>query len=120
MYKNFTIEVSENITIVPFFTSPTKDDFISAIDDVASNYPNCLRLWDLSQSGLNLNATELRHISDYGKAKFHLPSKVAIIAPEDLAYGLSRTFEVYQMEDHIEMNVFPTVQHGLTWLKTSF
>ena len=112
------IELSENITIVRFFKSPTSDDIRNAIDDVSTKYPNSLRLWDLSESGLELSGAELRQISDYGKAKLPFPSKVAIIATKDLAYGLSRTYEVYRTEDESDTNVFRTVQQGLEWLRS--
>ena len=52
------------------------------------------------------------------KEKLAFPSKVAVIAPDDLSFGLSRVYEVYREKDEIELKVFRTEQKGIEWLKT--
>ena len=118
MAKNYLIVISNEITIIRFLKQPSSDEIRSAIDDVSENHPDKLRLWDL-RKGMDLTNTELRQLAESGKTKFMFPSKVAIVAPKDLAYGLSRIYEVYRKQEQTETRVFRTEKEALEWLKTS-
>lgn len=118
MTQLYSINTIDGITIVRFSKQPGADDIRNSIDDVAENYPNNLRLWDFSNGGLNLTSDELRMISEHVKSKFLLSSKIAIVASEDLAFGLSREFEVYREQEQSETRIFRTEQKAMEWLKS--
>ena len=117
MNKDYTIETIDGITVVRFHQKPDFNDICSAIDDISKEYPSPLRLWDLS-CGVDLTATELEQMAKYAKTKFLTPSKAALVAPSDLAFGLSRIHEVYRQDDFVVENVFRTEQEARDWLKS--
>ena len=118
MDKIYSIDTADGVTTVRFTKDPGVDDIRNAIDGVAENFLNKLRLWDLSSVSINLNSSQKKQLVEYGKSKFLVPSKVAIVAPEDLAYGLKRMFEVYREEGLTETAIFCTGQAALIWLKS--
>ncbi len=117
MNKSYSIETTDGITIVRFRQKPGFEDICNAIDDVSKASLGPLRLWDLS-CGIDVSATELEQMAKYAKTKFLTPSKAAIVAPMDLAFGLSRIHEVYRNDDFVEENVFRTEQEARNWLKS--
>ncbi|MGD2099669.1 MAG: hypothetical protein PVG35_18985 [Desulfobacterales bacterium] len=118
MNKNYTVEIVRDITVVRFLNKPEPDDIRMSIDEVATIRASGLRLWDLSQSGWNLTNTELVEIADYAKARLMLPSKVAMVAPKDLSYGVSRVYEVFRRQEGLEIEIFRTEQKAIDWLET--
>mgnify|MGYP006300744487 CR=1 FL=1 len=117
MAKNYSIESADRITIVRFIRKLELEDICKAIDDVAENYLSEFRLWDFS-CGSNLSYTEIEQVAEYGKSKFLIPSKVAIIAQDDLTFGSARVHDVYRENGKIEERVFRTEKEAISWLKS--
>ena len=118
MGTGYTIEHIDGITEVRFSQTPSYADTRTAIDDIIANYPYDRRLWDLSNVEFDFSMDELRSIAEYGKLVFTQPSKAAFVAPQDLAYGELRAFEVYREETgHAAARVFRTREEALAWLK---
>ena len=117
MTKAYTIESTDGITIVRFIRKVVLEDICRAIDDVAENYLSDLRLWDFS-CGSSLSFTEIRQVAIYGKSKFLIPSKVAIIAQDDLTFGLARAHDVYREDEIIKEMVFRNEKEAISWLKS--
>jgi uncharacterized protein (DUF169 family) len=68
--------------------------------------------------GVDLTNEEIINIAEYGKSIFIKPSRIAIVAPQDLAYGLSRMFGVYRdQESHSSAGVFRNKKEAMEWLK---
>lgn len=115
--KVYSIDSLDGITAVNFFRSPTTEDFYSAIDDVAKRELNHLRFWDLT-CGVEWTSTQAEKVAIYAKLRFKTPfSKAAIVAPDDLTYGLFRVHDVFREDGLVEQMVFRTKQDALTWLK---
>ncbi len=55
---------------------------------------------------MNLSEIEIQKIAEYGKLKFTSPARVAILAPADLTFGLSRMHEVYKEQAILEERIF--------------
>ena len=117
MDKNYSIDTVDGVTVVRFYKSLGIDEIRNAITDVAQNHLSDLRLWDFSKAEINLTSSQIEQLAKYGKAKFSIPSKVAIVAPEDLAFGLMRIYEVHREEDQAEIKVFRSEQDAWGWLK---
>jgi len=113
--KNHSINFENDISVVRFLCQPSLKDLKGAIDEL-SIAPTQLRLWDLSQ-GINLSENEIQEIAEYGKLKFTSPARIAILAPSDLAFALSRMHEVYRDQDIIEERIFRDKNKAIEWLK---
>ncbi|MBT8364680.1 MAG: hypothetical protein KJP23_08235 [Deltaproteobacteria bacterium] len=119
MEKNYTVEIIDDVTVVRFLIKPGPDEIRMSIDEVAAISAKGLRLWDFSCGGLNLPGTQIEEMAAYAKTKFLQPSKVAIVAPEDLSYGLSRIYEALRRQEGLEIEIFRGEQKALNWLKTN-
>ena len=119
MPRSYTVEQEDGLAIVRFIAQPSPDDVCSAMDAVSALPENDLRLWDVSHDGLNMATEQLIEIAEYGKVKFQAPSKVAFIAPGDLAFGLMRIYEVKSRSStrSIEIMVFRSEPEARAWLK---
>ena len=117
MAQKHTIEHKNGITTIRFTGRPSYIECQSAIDDIVEHYPYDLRLWDFSNIEFDLSEKEIIDIANYGKLKFVKPNKLAIVAPQDLAFGQLRAFEVYREEAHAVARVFRTKLEALEWLE---
>ena len=115
-----SIETEDGITRIRFSRRPTYEECRAAVDDLADNYPYERRLWDFSGINFDLTQEEIRSIAHYGKVRFSKPNRAAIVAPNDLAYGEMRAFEVYRrQEGHAVARVFRTESEAVQWLRSS-
>ena len=117
MEKKYKVEMADEITMVRFISKPELADIRMSIDDAAAISTSGLRLWDFSDSGLDLRTAQLEELADYAKTKFVPPSKVAIVAAKDLSFGLSRIYEAFRTQEGLEIEIFRTEQKALAWLK---
>jgi hypothetical protein len=63
----------------------------------------------------------VRRIAAYGKTKFPEKNRTAVVAPQDLAYGVLREFEVYREQEddaHSLVRAFRTKPEALEWLES--
>lgn len=78
-------------------------------------------LWDFRQGiqTSSFSAEDMRHI--VSMTAEHIKQrgaeyKLALLAPRDLYFGLSRMFEAYGDEIPIEIHAFRTMENALDWL----
>ena len=113
----FSIYSEDDIIVVDFLKQPSFKGFRNAIDDVALCEQNRLRLWDLT-CGIRLTMAEVKALARYAKSKFTTPfSRAAIVAPDDLTFGLFRVHDVEREDPLVEQFVFRKKRDALAWLK---
>ncbi len=118
MTKKYTIQEVNDITTIVFLQAPTFDDAKEVIDTIAKNNSYHLRLWDFSSVLFNFTRDEIQEIATYGKSMFLEKNRIAVVAPQDLAYGMLRTFEAYRDQDsHSVVRVFRKTQEAMEWLE---
>ena len=114
----YKIEHVNGITKIRFKKRPTYSEVASIIDDIAEHFPYEKRLWDLSGSDFDFTMKEIQDIAEYGKTKFVKQNIIALVAPNDLAYGEMRAFAVYrEQEGHSVPGVFRTAPEAMNWLE---
>ncbi len=116
MDKIYSIEIEDGISVIRFSQTPELSDLKEIIDYLSKNNIYERRLWDLNPHGLKLSKDDLVDIAQYGKINFPAPSKLAIVALQDLSFGLSRLFEVYREEDQLKTMVFRDERKARDWL----
>lgn len=119
MTQVHSIEIRNGITTVRFPRRPSLEECRAGVDDLADNYPYERRIWDMRGIDFDLAQDEIRSIADYGKKRFLRPNRAALIAPDDLAFGELRAFEVYREEEgHAVARTFRTRSEALEWLRS--
>ena len=116
MEKKYSIDIIDEVTIIRFGEEPDMIDIRNSIDDVAALKQKALRLWNFSKGSLNLTSTQIQELADYAKTKFSPPSRVAIVATEDLAFGLSRMYEAFRAQEMVDIEIFRNEQDAHNWL----
>jgi len=116
MGKNYSIATRDGVMTIRFSNAPGVEELFAALDDAAEGDPTRLRLWDFSSTGLRLSADEVRAVADYSRTKQFPPSRIAIVAPDDLAFGLSREFGAFRVEEQWRIEVFRSVEEARAWL----
>jgi hypothetical protein len=117
MDKKYSIENIDGIVEVRFLQNPQAQDICDSLDDAAQIHANDLRLWDFS-CGVDLTSHDIEIVAEHAKIIQMQSGKVAIVAPQDLTYGLFRMYEVHRHEERVQINVFRTLQDAREWLKT--
>ncbi len=116
MTKIFSIIQHEEITEVCFSSPPEVNDLIAAAREHAGPRMHRKRLWDMS-CGYNVSTVELNKIAQTGH-NIEVPdnSRVAIVAPDDLSYGVTRIYSVLRKDSRSQHQVFRTREDALAWL----
>lgn len=119
MPNTHSITHVDGITKIKFLEKPTLEQLKLIIDEIFESYPYERRLWDLSEIKFDLSFSEIQSIAAYGKEKFILPSKLAIYAVDDLAFGEMHQFNVYREEEGKTIpKTFRTEQEAIEWLNS--
>lgn len=118
MDKRYNIDIADDIVSVRFSQKPDVDAFRNALNDVHQIKPKPLRLWDFT-CGMDISFDDIQIIADYAKSLHLETGKIAVVAPEDLTYGLIRVFHAFRGEaDRIQYEVFRSEQEAREWLKS--
>ena len=118
MSKSYTIKYVSDITKVEFFKTPSYSEIKFVIDEIADNFPYKKRLWNFTDTKFSFSDNNLKAIADYGKSKFPNPNKIAIVAPDNIAYDEMKAFQAYRsQEKHSEARIFKTEHEAIEWLK---
>ncbi|MCR9261789.1 MAG: hypothetical protein NXH95_18890 [Pseudomonadaceae bacterium] len=109
------ITQSNGITYIEIEGLPTVDELI-LITDKASEMENIERsLWRLKK-GIDLEADDLRRVASH-VSQLSLPkARAAIVASEDLAYGLIRMYLAFLDIEGVSVRVFREEEAAVAWL----
>ena len=64
-----------------------------------------------------MTSGEIQKVADHAKAIQMQPGKVAIVASDNLTFGVFRMYEAYREEDRVKLCVFHTEEEARDWLK---
>ncbi|GAB5499636.1 MAG: hypothetical protein PsegKO_19470 [Pseudohongiellaceae bacterium] len=113
-----TFRVENGITIAHFTKAPDIDAVEAILRELAENYPQDLRLWDMRDIVINQTQDELRQVAAHSATTFANPGRIALVASDDLTYGVLRIFEVYNEQETVQSQtrVFRSMEDATRWL----
>lgn len=118
MLKNYNINKVNGITTIVFSQVPTIDEGKEIIDILAVESSYHLRMFDFSNILFDWDTGEIAEIAQYSKEKLLEDNRVAFVAPQDLAFGMSRVLEVYRDQEKLSLvGVFRNRQDAEEWLE---
>lgn len=115
MQKPYSFEVVDGISVVRFFKEPTLPEILGAMDEVVAKGVTRRRLW-IFQFGANFTTSEIKKIAGHGIEMWPMPSRSAVVAPDDLTFGLARMHEVFREYEGLNTRVFRGEQEAIVWL----
>jgi len=112
----FSVELLDDVAVIRVVANVEANALIDAMDDiVAATHHYSRRLWDL-RDGVHFSHQQIQEIARKGRL-WPAPARVAYLASDDLAFGLSRMYEVYGEREQFETMVFRNKQEALEWLR---
>jgi len=81
-------------------------------------FPDSVKeLWMATKIKLDLSNAELVALADLAKQMAKRPEKVAIVASDDLTYGLARIYAGHRETEDNQLTVFRDEDSALEWLE---
>ena len=119
MTEIYSINLVDEIVIITFNNKPDLQDIKSAVDTIKENYSDNKRLWDLTNSKVDFSREQIMELAEYSKSNLPQSIRAAIVANDDLGFGISREYEVYREEadEPLETRVFRKYDEAFNWLK---
>ncbi len=78
-------------------------------------------LWDLQSARANWSDTEIDKFVDFiRKNRTQGRGRAAVVAIDDLSFGLSRIYEFKSYDVSVEVQVFRDLDDAIIWLKEEF
>lgn len=113
---SITVEpIDDGIVRVQARGRPTVEEVLRALDEAAA-YRSARRLWDL-RDGFDLESDEVRRIALHGRAVSGV-GRLALLAIDDVSYGMLRVLNVYRSEDGFQSRLFRSEAEALNWLRS--
>ena len=112
-----TIDGVEEVTIVDPFEP---GEGVACFTALAGMLKGDLRLYDFSV-GWDASTDEIKRVAELAEDLITTTAKrVALLAPEDLSYGLARMYQAYRNTDKAlpRFKVCRSREEALAWLKT--
>lgn len=116
---NCRILSSGNVLIFEFDAPPTLSDLVWCFEQLSKTLEGIHdRLWDLGV-GVSFDAEEIKGLAQQSRGYEQPAARSAIVAPENVAYGLSRMFASYRDDNRVAQGIFRTREEALAWLADS-
>ena len=113
--RKFETELIDGVMTTSFGIKPNFQDVKDAMNK-ALDLGDCRRRLWVFEHGFGLTPSELKEIAEFGKSIWPTPSRAAIVAHDDLSFGLSRIHEVYREQKDHETRVFRSKEEAVEWL----
>lgn len=114
---------AKNLVIHHFSESVTLQLFLTTIENTINNpgYKAGMNTICICAEGtiIDITAEETRKVSEYARKKFDrngVSYKLALVASDDLAYGMNRVYEGWSNDRPIVINTFREVEQAFNWI----
>jgi hypothetical protein len=114
----YEISSEDGILRVDFLRSPEREDLVALMDEMESMEHCALRLYVVIKAEILLSTAIVRQAAEDAQAYSHQPSKIAVVAPGSISYGISRIYKVFRETDETEFDVFRDLDEARAWLKS--
>jgi hypothetical protein len=107
----------DGITIICLTDDMSQQDAMLLIDHLREHELYHYRLLDFNQYPCQMSSKDIEALAEYDK-KFPEKNYGALIAKDNLTYGLMRKYAAHrEMDDLATIRVFRTMREGIAWLK---
>ncbi|MDJ0879753.1 MAG: hypothetical protein QNI86_14140 [Halieaceae bacterium] len=114
----YEISRDDDIVQIEFLQSPEKDDLVALMEELEQMPDSSLRLYLMIKAEILLSTAEVRNGADIARSRQNQPSKIAVVAPGNITYGISRIFKVFRESESTEFAVFRELEEARDWLRS--
>ena len=104
------------IVQIEFVSSPEREDMLALMEELGQLADSELRMFVMEKAEMLLSTAEVREGAEIALALHNQPRKIAVVAPGNISYGISRIFKVFRENDATELQVFRDKDEARTWL----
>lgn len=105
-----------NIVRIDFLSSPDRQDMLDLMDALDTLENSELRMFVMEKAPILLSTAEVREGAEIAKAMANQPRRIAVVAPGEITFGISRIFKVYRESENTEFEVFREETEAKAWL----
>ncbi len=110
-----SISREDFIVCIRFDLPPTKQEVMGINRQLVAMKDVGYRMWVIPPA-FDLSQKEIREIAHDGNQLGFPPSRVAMVASDDLPYGLLRMVDVYRENPDLKTRVFRSEPDAVQWL----
>lgn len=114
--SSYKISREGRIVRVDFKRSPSLEDLVALLGEMERLEDSSLRMYVTQDAEILLSTADIRAGAEQALAAGNQPSRIAMVAPGDITYGISRIFKVFRETDQTEGQVFRTLDEARAWL----
>ncbi len=113
----YKISREDDILRIDFLQSPEREDMVALMDELGNTPDSSLRLYVMIQAEVMLSTAEVREGASIARGYDYQPSRIAVVAPGSITYGISRIFKVFRESEETEFSVFRELDEARDWLR---
>jgi hypothetical protein len=120
MARTPTWEISRegDITRIDFNQSPSREEMLDLMDELDRMDGSDRRLYVMVKAELLLSTAEVREGAQVARSSNNQPSRIAMVAPGNITYGISRIFKVFRESEDTAFAVFRDIDEARDWLNS--
>ena len=104
------------IVRIEFLTSPNQEDMLKLMTELGGLADSELRMYIMEKAEMLLSTAEVREGAEVARKIENQPQRIAVVAPGEISYGISRIFKVFRESEGTALEVFRDEQSAKAWL----
>ena len=114
--SSYKIAREGRIVRIDFKRSPSIEEVRELLLELESLDDSRLRMYVMIEAEILLSTADIREGAARAVAAGNQPERIAVVAPGDISYGISRIYKVFRENDHTRQQVFRTLEEARAWL----
>lgn len=115
----YSIVREDDIVRVDYQRSPEQAEMFALIEQLDEMENSSLRMYVMIDAEILLSTAEVKEGAEYARERKNQPLRIAVVAPGDITYGISRIFKVFRESEATELQVFRSVDAARDWLRSN-
>ena len=104
------------ITRVDFTRHPNQKEMLDLLLQLEDLEDSALRLYVMIDAEILLSTAEVKEGAEFARTLANQPKRIAIVAPREITYSISRIFKVFRESSTTETQVFRDLDEARRWL----
>lgn len=114
--KVYEISRDGPIVRIEFIASPDRESMLALMNELGRLGDSALRMFVMQKAEMLLSTAEVREGAEVARALQNQPRRIAVVAPGEISYGISRIFKVFRESEDTVFEVFREEDAAKDWL----
>lgn len=113
----FFISREDDIVRIDYTRNPDREELMELMERLSGMENAELRMHVMIDAEIMLSTAEVREGAEVAGQLKRQPRRIAIVAPGNISYGISRIFKVFRESNETEFEVFRELDEARRWLR---